>query len=85
MTACIILFLGTVKLGIHYNTGEKIAVKCINKEKLSESVLTKVCLNTQFLKNWASLLPRLSVKLKNRLSVRWFVYLSVCVSVNVSV
>ncbi|OWA53890.1 Serine/threonine kinase SAD-1 [Hypsibius exemplaris] len=33
---------GTVKLGIHYNTGEKIAVKCINKEKLSESVLTKV-------------------------------------------
>ncbi|XP_055354632.1 serine/threonine kinase SAD-1-like [Paramacrobiotus metropolitanus] len=33
---------GLVKLGVHCVTGKKVAIKIINKEKLSESVLTKV-------------------------------------------
>lgn len=34
--------LGLVKLGLHCVTGKKVAVKIINREKLSESVLQKV-------------------------------------------
>ncbi|KAG8192496.1 hypothetical protein JTE90_018020 [Oedothorax gibbosus] len=33
---------GLVKLGVHCVTGKKVAVKIINREKLSESVLLKV-------------------------------------------
>ncbi|CAF1026790.1 unnamed protein product [Rotaria sordida] len=33
---------GLVKLGIHYVTGEKVAIKIVNREALSESVLLKV-------------------------------------------
>ncbi|KAF6032455.1 hypothetical protein EB796_009269 [Bugula neritina] len=33
---------GLVKLGVHCITGKKVAVKIVNREKLSESVLTKV-------------------------------------------
>ncbi|XP_037875227.1 serine/threonine-protein kinase BRSK2 [Bombyx mori] len=33
---------GLVKLGVHCVTGKKVAIKIINREKLSESVLTKV-------------------------------------------
>uniref|UniRef100_A0A915K481 non-specific serine/threonine protein kinase n=1 Tax=Romanomermis culicivorax TaxID=13658 RepID=A0A915K481_ROMCU len=33
---------GLVKLGVHCVTGRKMAIKIINKEKLSESVLQKV-------------------------------------------
>ena len=35
-------FAGLVKLGLHCVTGKKVAVKIINREKLSESVLQKV-------------------------------------------
>ena len=38
----IILPAGLVKLGVHCMTGRKVAVKIVNKEKLSESVLQKV-------------------------------------------
>lgn len=38
-----ISFSGLVKLGIHCVTGKKVAVKIVNREKLSESVLMKVC------------------------------------------
>lgn len=34
--------LGLVKLGVHCVTGKKVAIKIINREKLSESVLQKV-------------------------------------------
>nr|CAD7412816.1 unnamed protein product [Timema cristinae] len=34
--------LGLVKLGVHCVIGKKVAVKIINREKLSESVLMKV-------------------------------------------
>lgn len=34
--------LGLVKLGIHYVTAEKVAIKIVNREVLSESVLLKV-------------------------------------------
>lgn len=34
--------LGLVKLGVHCVTGKKVAIKIINREKLSESVLIKV-------------------------------------------
>ena len=34
---------GLVKLGIHCITGKKVAIKIVNREKLSESVLMKVC------------------------------------------
>ncbi|GBM60776.1 hypothetical protein AVEN_233840-1 [Araneus ventricosus] len=34
-------FFGLVKLGVHCVTGKKVAVKIINREKLSESVLLK--------------------------------------------
>ncbi|KPI96241.1 BR serine/threonine-protein kinase 1 [Papilio xuthus] len=33
---------GLVKLGVHCVTGKKVAIKIINREKLSESVLMKV-------------------------------------------
>lgn len=35
-------FLGLVKLGVHYITAEKVAIKIVNREALSESVLLKV-------------------------------------------
>ncbi len=35
---------GLVKLGIHCITGQKVAIKIVNREKLSESVLMKVSL-----------------------------------------
>ncbi|CAH8622205.1 unnamed protein product [Dicrocoelium dendriticum] len=34
--------LGLVKMGVHCVTGKKVAVKIVNREKLSESVLQKV-------------------------------------------
>lgn len=37
--------LGLVKLGVHCVTGKKVAVKIVNREKLSESVLQKVSTN----------------------------------------
>jgi hypothetical protein len=36
------LVAGLVKLGVHCVTGKKVAIKIINREKLSESVLMKV-------------------------------------------
>uniref|UniRef100_A0AAY4CZP2 Protein kinase domain-containing protein n=1 Tax=Denticeps clupeoides TaxID=299321 RepID=A0AAY4CZP2_9TELE len=36
------LFPGLVKLGVHCITGQKVAIKIVNREKLSESVLMKV-------------------------------------------
>lgn len=36
------LFSGLVKLGVHCVLGKKVAIKIINREKLSESVLIKV-------------------------------------------
>ncbi|CAH4036083.1 unnamed protein product [Pieris brassicae] len=36
------MILGLVKLGVHCVTGKKVAIKIINREKLSESVLMKV-------------------------------------------
>jgi hypothetical protein len=41
--------LGLVKLGVHYLTGEKVAIKIVNREALSESVLMKVSLTKSFL------------------------------------
>lgn len=38
----IFLTLGLVKLGVHCVLGKKVAIKIINREKLSESVLMKV-------------------------------------------
>lgn len=35
---------GLVKLGVHCVLGKKVAIKIINREKLSESVLIKVTL-----------------------------------------
>lgn len=37
-----IFILGLVKLGVHCVTSKKVAIKIINREKLSESVLMKV-------------------------------------------
>ena len=34
--------IGLVKLGMHYKTEKKVAIKIVNREKLSESVLMKV-------------------------------------------
>jgi hypothetical protein len=33
---------GLVKLGVHYKTNRKVAIKIVNREKLNESVLMKV-------------------------------------------
>lgn len=38
----LLLSAGLVKLGVHCVTCQKVAVKIVNREKLSESVLTKV-------------------------------------------
>ncbi|GIY74316.1 hypothetical protein CDAR_30441 [Caerostris darwini] len=37
-----LIFISLVKLGVHCITGRKVAIKIINREKLSESVLQKV-------------------------------------------
>lgn len=42
LTTPFCLFLGLVKLGVHCVLGKKVAIKIINREKLSESVLIKV-------------------------------------------
>ena len=42
---CKLIFLGLVKLGVHCITGRRVAIKIVNREKLSESVLMKVCFN----------------------------------------
>ena len=34
---------GVVKLGVHCTTGKQVAVKIVNRSKLSQSVLKKVC------------------------------------------
>ena len=36
------MLLGLVKLGVHHVTGDKVAIKIVNREALSESVLMKV-------------------------------------------
>ena len=44
LSICLIIFfifIGLVKLGVHYLTGEKVAIKIVNREALSESVLIK--------------------------------------------
>lgn len=38
---------GLVKLGVHYKTGKKMAIKIVNREKLNESVLMKVSSKNQ--------------------------------------
>jgi hypothetical protein len=40
---------GLVKLGIHCMSGKKVAIKIINREKLSESVLIKVHIYSLYL------------------------------------
>lgn len=41
---CVCFFAGLVKLGVHCVTCQKVAIKIVNREKLSESVLMKVSL-----------------------------------------
>lgn len=38
---------GLVKLGVHYKSNKKVAIKIVNREKLSESVLMKVNIKHQ--------------------------------------
>ena len=38
---------GLVKLGVHYKSNKKVAIKIVNREKLSESVLMKVNIKRQ--------------------------------------
>jgi hypothetical protein len=45
------IFPGLVKLGVHYLTGEKVAIKIVNREALSESVLMKVKTKTKSFSN----------------------------------
>jgi hypothetical protein len=41
MNRFFVFFTGLVKLGTHCVLGKKVAIKIVNKEKLSESVLQK--------------------------------------------
>ncbi|ENN81424.1 hypothetical protein YQE_02118, partial [Dendroctonus ponderosae] len=43
--------VGLVKLGVQCVTGKKVAIKIINREKLSESVLMKVSVWTMFIRS----------------------------------
>lgn len=43
-------FSGLVKLGVHCVTAKKVAIKIINREKLSESVLMKVIIFLDIMK-----------------------------------
>lgn len=64
------LVSGLVKLGVHCVLGKKVAIKIINREKLSESVLIKVSLkprDTQMpLNKFQSFKRRKALKLKDR-------------------
>ena len=42
MLCVCVMSIGLVKLGVHCITGQKVAIKIVNREKLSESVLMKV-------------------------------------------
>lgn len=42
MMMALLLVSGLVKLGVHCVTCQKVAIKIVNREKLSESVLMKV-------------------------------------------
>ena len=42
MNICGVLCIGLVRLGVHCVTGKTVAVKIINREKLSKAVLLKV-------------------------------------------
>ena len=42
LSVCLIFLPGLVKLAVHTVTGDKVAIKIVNKDKLSESVLQKV-------------------------------------------
>ena len=42
LTLILCLVAGLVKLGVNCVTGKKVAIKIVNREKLSESVLMKV-------------------------------------------
>lgn len=42
LTLIYLFFLGLVKLGVHCVSGKRVAIKIVNREKLSESVLMKV-------------------------------------------
>lgn len=48
---------GLVKLGVHYKSNKKVAIKIVNREKLSESVLMKVNIKHQFSFFLSSFLP----------------------------
>ena len=43
-TTFVLFISGLVKLGVNCITGKKVAIKIVNREKLSESVLMKVSL-----------------------------------------
>lgn len=45
---------GLVKLGIHCVTCQKVAVKIVNREKLSESVLMKVSWSRAWWRRWGA-------------------------------
>lgn len=44
----LLLFTGLVKLGVHCVSGKRVAIKIVNREKLSESVLMKVGMDYNF-------------------------------------
>jgi hypothetical protein len=48
-----VLFSGLVKLGVHCVTGKRVAIKIVNREKLSESVLMKVCNKTIYIQSYS--------------------------------
>lgn len=49
-----LLFVGLVKLGVHCVTCQKVAIKIVNREKLSESVLMKVSHTRALFTHWLS-------------------------------
>lgn len=46
---------GLVKLGVHCVAGKKVAIKIINREKLSESVLQKVNFIAQIIHSYTDM------------------------------
>ena len=37
-----IFIIGLVKMGVHCRSGKKVAIKMVNREKLSENIINKV-------------------------------------------
>ena len=80
MCACMYI-VGLVKLGVHCVTGKKVAIKIVNRERLTETVLMKVihcfaCMLASLLVSFAIHVPVLAILPPFPLRLLWMLNLN---------